>query len=792
MTTAERNTHSAETTSAELKQDVQSVARAVAAALAAGGGLSKICRMNADELGVIQAQLQHGSTVGIWGTPPQWLRTNSRTLSSLRVDLRTRIEHFLSQEARTRPDLQALLDEAVLGATRLLLLLRMRGVGGLAKPLGGSTAKQYAYSHLPAVYAAAIKRAPHCRAEGGDKLGFRLLGNLSSADARLALPSGSTYTNVINSLVKRLDAWSKKEPALWLDNFKPAENRGAGSGLDAVAQGEAPLNDPVAQHKEYQPLPDDFAGPLAYRCLFLSREVAHNLIDLAPLIVHVYKAGYGEAKKMRTVKKILADHRWTDSRGEDISLPFELSYGGKKASSVGGLPVTLEGYRQLLSLVQTAHIYLTGLNMGARGGEVTELKTSCVKEKVEHGGTQDDPRQYRAWVLGHDFKGSERQDGTPREWPIAPQVASVLKTQESLRKVALEIRQAVDPQFNKKAVEYLWVVFNGKPNRSRLSDEEGSGAETLDVENDDGAVDAETVRVGSTGEQLVQLNDALRGLAKAFGLPTNPGGTPLTSHRLRKTLARLVALAFVESPLILMEIFGHNNVEMTLHYILANREIRAEIETVARELVVMRASESVQSMVDAELDALKHTASRLDVGLGDDIGEGLYSLADPIPSPQAGFGGKAAEKVNNFVAGEVLKRHDTGQAWGVDDTYELSSLLTNNGKTWMLIGEGRICTKTLGAVGPCSANSRGAPDPAKCSSGCDHRLVDPGVRARTKEVLDFLLRLHKRCIDEGDEMQAVYVVGQFKENLEAFSDVKADYLARPDVQAMLGAQPVST
>lgn len=109
----------------------------------------------------------------------------------------------------------------------------------------------------------------------------------------------------------------------------------------------------------------------------------------------------------------------------------------------------------------------------------------------------------------------------------------------------------------------------------------------------------------------------------------------------------------------------------------------------------------------------------------------------------------------------------------------------------MLIGEGRICTKTPGTVGPCSANSRGAPDPAKCSSGCDHRLVNPGVRARTTEVLDYLLKHHKRCMDDGDEMQAVHVVGQFKENLEGFADIKADYLARPDVQVMLGIQQVS-
>lgn len=792
MTAASHKTHNVDSASAKIEGDAHSVAQATLAALVAGDSLSKICRMSANELSVIQAQLQHGSSVGTWSTPREWLTAKERISRALRVDLRARIVHFLNEKAKNRPDLQVFLDEAVLGVTRLLILLRIRGVGGFAKPMGGSTANKYAYSYLPPLYAAAIERAPHCSAGGGDEFGLCLLGNLSIADARGVFSGGWTYTYVVASLSKRFNAWSKSEPALWLDDFKSVEKREAGSGLDALAQGEKMLNVPDEPQKEHQPLPDDFSGPLAYRSLFLSREVAHNLITLAPKIIDVYKLGQSVCTKTLKVKKILADHRWTDSQGKTLHLPFEFSYGGKKLSSAKGLPVTLEGYRKLLSLVQTAHIYLTGLNMGARAGEVSELKTGCVNEKVNYGGTKDDPLQYRAWVLGRDFKGSERQDGTPREWPITLQVASVIQTQEILRKIALEIRQAVDPKFNKDTVDWLWLVCDGKSNRPGIAGEEGSVVQSLDIGKDDDAVDVGRIGVGSTGEQFIQLNVALRDLAKAFGLPSNPGGVPFTSHRLRKTLARLVALAFVESPLILMEIFGHSNLEMTLHYILANREIRAEIETVARDLVVMRATETVLSMVEAEIAALKSTASRLDVGLGDDTGAGLHSLADSISLPQAGYGGLAAAKVYNFVAGEVQERHHTGQAWGVDDAYELGSLLTSGGKTWLFIGEGRICTKTLGTVGPCSAKNRGAPDPAKCSAGCGHRLVEPGVRARTIEVLDYLLKHHKRCIDECDEMQAVHVVGQFKENLEAFSDIKADYLARPDVQAMLGVQQVST
>ena len=41
----------------------------------------------------------------------------------------------------------------------------------------------------------------------------------------------------------------------------------------------------------------------------------------------------------------------------------------------------------------------------------------------------------------------------------------------------------------------------------------------------------------------------------------------------------------VDSPMVLYEIFGHRDIEMTLHYILANKDLKQEVEAIAREIV---------------------------------------------------------------------------------------------------------------------------------------------------------------------------------------------------------------
>lgn len=67
------------------------------------------------------------------------------------------------------------------------------------------------------------------------------------------------------------------------------------------------------------------------------------------------------------------------------------------------------------------------------------------------------------------------------------------------------------------------------------------------------------------------------------------------TNRFRKTIARIVALSLAHAPKILMDIFGHESIEMTMNYILADPQVRVEVQEIRRQIVIMMAEKAIRN-----------------------------------------------------------------------------------------------------------------------------------------------------------------------------------------------------
>lgn len=85
----------------------------------------------------------------------------------------------------------------------------------------------------------------------------------------------------------------------------------------------------------------------------------------------------------------------------------------------------------------------------------------------------------------------------------------------------------------------------------------------------------------------MHYNEYLRDFANRIKVDHLLDEQAFTNHLFRKIIARLVALALVNAPKILMDIFGHRTIEMTLHYILNNKTIQAEVKQIQKALLGM-------------------------------------------------------------------------------------------------------------------------------------------------------------------------------------------------------------
>ncbi|AMV41350.1 hypothetical protein ATN79_01465 [Paraburkholderia caribensis] len=715
--------------------------------------VESLAHLNRLDAAAVQRLLQHGDTFGVWDTRRDWSAPGAPR-ATLSVDLRKRILHFLPQALKASPNawLCSILDDAVLTLVRYFALLRM-GPSGKGRDsfraLGPSSVRTIAFSYAPNLMAlgitkrmATLKGATEGAATSDTPAPTSsLLSDLTIDD--LATLTVSARPHVLKEC-RRMEML--RELGLWWDVPVLTDR-----SLAKTMTGPALRNERPAPRDPHLPLPDEYVAEMGARGLWLIHDLAPNLFRIGEAFLEIWKetdksdrvpVTVRDARRV-TAREFLETFEWLDSDGRPIEKPpFPLVLPKEKGFSVKGKkpqdaekqrwpPRSHLDFMQLLGAVQSAHLFVGFLGMGGRRSEILSLERTCVVYAPDG----------RPYANGRTFKLVERHEGELREW-LLPDLA-VMAFEQQVRLVTLAERVGVlAPKRTggrgaaPAGGNHLWAQISAAP---------GSSDPTLPLNH-----------IGKT----------LLSYARTLKMDSAPGGQNLRSHRFRKTLARLVALALTQAPRLLMEIFGHKSIEMTLYYILTDKDLRAEIETVSRELRVMRAKEVVEKMVEADMAA--HTEGAED---------------------HAGYGGPAAMAIHSAIEVRQQQMHRRGTNWEISGAIELAELLTLQGKAWEQVRPGVICTKFPGEAGPCN-KSRGRPEPSKCQSDCGHRLEEAFLREDIDGAIHDSLVAYERAITDEESLTAAHWAAQIRAHVKRFSNLQEKWMVHPTVRMLMTSESV--
>lgn len=451
--------------------------------------------------------------------------------------------------------------------------------------------------------------------------------------------------------------------------------------------------------KRYQPLPDRFVTEAGWRIIWFIENLGPNIIQLHDTFRKKPSFLGSRVEKWRA--NILESHSWYDQHGNHIDkLPFSIVLSEKRSGTRVSIDkvssfATEEHVFALAYLLQLCHIYVVSFCMGSRASELFSLRDDSLDEENIIG---DDGRR----VTGRTYKLVGVIGGEERDWPIHPVGAAAIRQQYEL---VGELRRP--------GVHSLWIQFrsgsHGEPSR--------------------------------LGDPLKDV--ALNRLIEMLNLGDYIDEHGLHHHRFRKTLARLGALALVGSPKILMDLFGHSSIKMTLFdYILADPAIAAEMDQVARDMVLLNAKEALVTSDD--------------------------------------HGGSAGARLKGFPWGKAAR----GEAeLGVADIDEAAKIMTLNGSSWMMVRPNVLCTKGPQQAGPCT-RAVGHPDTSRCQPHCAHRLE---LNAAREDVLTsiFMSACKLEAIDVDDwkdNYEAHFWIGQLRHHLMRFEDIAALWEAHPIIK----------
>jgi integrase len=708
-----------------------------------------------DTLTQLQQALQHGARYGFWETPWKWGKTE-RGEATMNVDMRKRIESFLPADCKrllttsshnpsdedTRAKLMLLLDGAILAQTRYLVLLRMgpSGLGrkGRFRSLDPSTVRGIAYSYAPQMLALSISKTikSGLRATGGEYDYFKVL---EAADFEQLSASAKEYTLLEAGRMHRL-----AQQGCWDDVPQIGQSR------DLITRVNGPsVEKPKPRGvKPHLPLPDEFASEMGSKSYWLMTELGPNMFTVGQAIEKIWEGTSDPAltaaqlrrRRASEVTSFLKSYVWRDSTGtafERPPFPIRLTQHGTRRTQklkpkqqqapsdtdsdavklLAWPPTKFGEVMGLMHNVQLAHLFVVAMSTAGRKSETVNLTRDCVR--FERNGLP--------YASGHTFKLVRRHDGELRDWVLPDIAVTAIEQQVRL----LHCAEAIGP-------------MNAKPQVSRENDRMHLWAQM----NGLGA----SIRTAP----LVDLGKALRSYAQALGMSLTPGGQTFRSHRFRKTVARLVALAITQAPKVLMDVFGHKSIEMTLYYILADKDLRIEIEQVSRELRVMRAKNTIVQMLEVE----------------DSTSASYFSKT---------FGGPASHTIRNAINEQRVRVHKRGDNWGADTVAELAEILTLQGKAWQYVRPGVICTKFPGTEsGPCN-KSKGHPEPARCQSHCKHRLEEPFLREDVDGAIRDCIREFTKAEQDGEDLTLEFWSAQIRIHLNRFDDLRAKWATDPVV-----------
>jgi integrase len=466
-----------------------------------------------------------------------------------------------------------------------------------------------------------------------------------------------------------------------------------------------PTKPPIVE--PFQPFSDSFTSEAGWRMAWIVEHLGSVLIECAEEIVTVYKGLQNtsqdihalESKRSHACQIYLRRRRWTVNGDPLVKLPFEFgSRGqGRFVEPFAWPPKTHSDVKALLGLLQTAHLFVFLLSTGGRISEALSLVPGCVVMSDSGSAT----------VNGRTYKLVFQNDGVERDWPLPELGVLAIQQQERLCRVSEDFNLNGFSHPEQKSMSTIWR------------------------------------RIG-TGQPIQgDYNEMLDGAVESLGLGSLLGDSRAHAHRFRKTIARLIALALVDAPKILMDLFGHKSIEMTLRYILTDPSIRAEMEEVIKAQTIIFAEDAIASVNNA--------------------------------------GGPAATRIKAAVDAERVR---LGKEFQESDLKSLAETFTLSGKFWQLVRPGVICTKLPQQTGPCNKNV-GFPEPSRCRSSCDYRFESAALRDDVDQSIASAVTFLVDARNTGDEMAVEMWTGQILANIDRFPDLQAKWESDPEVSRCL-------
>ena len=219
-------------------------------------------------------------------------------------------------------------------------------------------------------------------------------------------------------------------------------------------------------------------------------------------------------------------------------------------------PDSTRTLNHLVGTLQALNVGMIGFCTGARSSELSAA------EDNETQGSDDR-------LHSITFKLIDDVNGKARDWPLHPAAVRALDIQKDLAKIVRPDGQS-----------HLWVIL-------------GKGEKI--------------------GLPLLNLTEPLVQAVEHLGLSDLTGRDRAHVHRWRHTVARLVALSVVGAPQVLLDLFGHRDLDMTLRYMLADPRIVDDAMKVAKETSFLMAEEAIAETMDGE--ASSPAAAKLQEGL---------------------------------------------------------------------------------------------------------------------------------------------------------------------------------
>ena len=726
-----------------------------------GTAIETIQHLHGSDLMAVQQLLRHGNRLGQWLTPEEWLTPGRRIGCLFTVDLRKRVLDNLPkslahhtdgstvQDANASRRFDQALDLAVLSITRYLVLLRMGPAGmgrtGAHRSIDPGNICRLARQYLSTLTARAVAKWL-IQANHLPKGAFGLTPNIPNAVPFFSLVQADDLADLTQSARRGVLHECRRmrmlaDRGLWCD--VPALEA---TPRTAQMKGAALCNDEPSERNSHLPLPDDYAGEMGSRSIWLMRSLAPNVFVIGRVLTALWDATDVEGehplvvrhRRRDKVSAIFAAHQWVDEEGQPFSRPKVAlvltrsgGFGSARTASLGAdepqwPPRNFLHFMALLKNIQMAHYFIVVLSMGARQSETLDLRRNCVSYASDG----------RTYANGKTYKLVQRHEGEWREWLLPKIAAEAIEQQVRL----VSLGEKIGYLTPRPLAKFITSGDNDKRLWAQLSGASGSDPKL----------------------PLHFINPSLQSYARALRMDAAPGGQSLRSHRFRKTLARLVALALTQAPKLLMEVFGHKSIEMTLSYILTDKDLSAEIETVTRELRVMRAKEAVERMVEAEMTPQPIAAEAL-----------------------GGYGGLGAITVHKALEVHRDRVHRRGDTWGAKSVVELAELLTLQGQAWEQVRRGVVCTKFVGEAGPCS-RSKGRPEPSKCQTGCSHRLEERFLREDVDGAIADSVASYEIAMDNDESLTAAHWVAQVRAHVPRFPDLHEKWMCNKTVQSLMG------